>query len=101
MVYADSLTPVSSGPFRFLGDARHPDVSVAFRRSIDTVRNLPCDIMLSTHPEASGLFERLDRRAVSPAPDPLVDKSACRTLADKADRLLDERLRTERSQKPE
>jgi len=56
--------------------------------------------MLSTHPEASGLFERLERRAASPAPDPLIDRNACRTLADKAERLLDERLRTERSQKP-
>ena len=100
MVYADSLTPVSSGPFRFLGDERHPDVSAAFRRSIDTVRELPCDIMLSTHPEASGLFERLERRAASPAPDPLIDRNACRTLADKASRQLDERLETERSQKP-
>ncbi len=96
MVYADSLTPVSSGPFRFLGDERSPDVSGAFRHSIDTVRGLPCDIMLSTHPEASGLFDRLERRTPSLAVDPLIDRNACRAYADKANGLLDDRLKAER-----
>lgn len=96
MVYADSLTAISTGDFRYLGDARRPDVSEAFRRSIAVVKDLPCDLMLSTHPSASGLFERLDRRLTSPSPDPLLDAGACRAYADRAAKNLDARLKTER-----
>ena len=95
LVYADSLTPVSSKGFRFLGDQTHPDVSEAFRRSIATVGALPCDIMVSTHPSASGLFDRLKLRASTDAPDPLIDQGACRAYANDARGKLDERLKTE------
>jgi metallo-beta-lactamase class B len=96
LVYADSLTAISSDGFRFLGDQTHRDVSETFRRSIATVKALPCDIMLSTHPDASGLFEKLARRTLSPAPDPLIDKDGCRTYAANAGRNLDARLKAER-----
>jgi metallo-beta-lactamase class B len=96
MVYADSLTAVSTGDFRYLGDARRPDVSVAFRQSIAVVADLPCDLMLSTHPGASGLFERLERRGTSPSPDPLLDAGACRAYAERAAKNLEGRLKTER-----
>jgi metallo-beta-lactamase class B len=92
IVYADSLTPVSSGDFRFEG------ISESFRGSLARVAALPCDIMLSTHPGASGLFERLERRRSDSAADPLIDKRACRAYAEKASRSLDDRLKKERAQ---
>jgi metallo-beta-lactamase class B len=95
LVYADSLTAVSLDGFRFLGDATHGDISESFRRSIARVAALPCDIMLSTHPGASGLFERLARRESSPRPDPLIDNQACRAYATNALRNLDQRLKAE------
>ncbi|HQZ16473.1 MAG TPA: subclass B3 metallo-beta-lactamase [Vicinamibacteria bacterium] len=100
LVYADSLTAISLDGFRFTGDKTHPDVSETFKRSIATVEALPCDLMLSTHPGASGLFERLERRESSPVPDPLLDKQACRAYADKARRNLDQRLQAERAAAP-
>jgi metallo-beta-lactamase class B len=96
MVYADSLTPVSLDGFRFTGDKTHKDVSEEFKRSIATVGALPCDLMLTTHPSASSLFERLDRRASAPVPDPLIDKKACAAYAANATKNLDQRLQTER-----
>ena len=96
LVYADSLTAVSLDDFRFLGDKTHPDISESFRRSIATVESLPCDLMLSTHPSASGLFERLAKRTPSAAIGPLIDKDACRTYAASARKNLEERLQTER-----
>lgn len=96
IVYADSLTAISTGDFRYLGDSRRPDVSEAFRRSIAVVAALPCDLMLSTHPGASGLFERLDRRPSSPSPDPLLDAGACRAYAGRAAKTLDARLKAEK-----
>lgn len=95
LVYADSLTAVSLDGFRFTGDRTRPDISAEFRRSIATVGALPCDIMLSTHPGASRLFERLERRAPSPGPDPLIDREACRIYAANALRNLEQRLKTE------
>jgi metallo-beta-lactamase class B len=96
LVYADSLTAVSLDGFRFTGDKTHKDVSGEFERSIAKVEALPCDIMLSTHPGASGLFERLERRKSSPTPDPLIDKQACRAYAANARKNLAQRLQTER-----
>ncbi len=97
LVYADSLTAVSSEGFRFLGDQTHPDVSEAFRRSIATVGALPCDIMVSTHPSASRLLDRLKLRGSADTPDPLIDPGACRAYANDARAKLDERLKTERT----
>ncbi|GMR24495.1 MAG: hypothetical protein BMS9Abin37_3047 [Acidobacteriota bacterium] len=60
-VYADSLTAVSTPGFRFTGDGTHPSIVQTFRESIATVASLPCHILVSTHPEFSNLFEKLDR----------------------------------------
>ncbi len=96
IVYADSLTAVSSDGFLFLGDRTHPDRSETFRRTIASVGALPCDIMLSTHPGASRLFEREKQRSSSPSPDPLIDRGACSAYAQNAMRNFEQRLKTER-----
>lgn len=88
MVYADSLTAVSAPNYRF---SAHPAYLAAFARSIERVGALPCDILLSVHPEFSGFWERLERREAGQA-DALVDRGACHSYADAARRSLDERL---------
>lgn len=50
MVYADSLAPVSAPGFHFTADAKHADLTASFRKSIQTVAALPCDILVSVHP---------------------------------------------------
>lgn len=85
LVYADSLNPVSADGFRFSADAaRVPE----FRRSMERIRTLPCDVMVSAHPSQSGLFER-------EANGTLVDTTACKAYADAAEAKLDARLATE------
>lgn len=98
MVYADSLTAVSSAGYRFTGDATHPSIVETFRQSIATVANLPCDILVSTHPEFSKLFEKLDRRERGSDPQALVDEQACRDYAAGATGTLDRRIARERSE---
>jgi metallo-beta-lactamase class B len=98
LVYADSLTAVSSDGFRFLGTGTGDDRSEQFRRTIQKVSGLPCDLMLTTHPSASRLFERLDRRASSPTVDPLIDPGGCRRYAEIATKNLELRLEKERKQ---
>jgi len=86
LVYADSLTAVSACGYRF---RQHPEVVAALRGSIARVRALPCDILLTPHPGASRLHERLAGRV------PLVDPDGCRRYADAAEQALDKRLSEE------
>lgn len=56
MVYADSLNPVSADGFRF------EPIAKTFKASIVKVAALPCDVLLSPHPDASDTIERLSRQ---------------------------------------
>jgi metallo-beta-lactamase class B len=94
IVYADSLTPVSSDAFRFSGDATHPDISASFQASIDKVAALPCDVVVSTHPEFTDTFKKL--AATTPTHNAFVGSGQCRAYAAAASRTLAERLARER-----
>jgi metallo-beta-lactamase class B len=91
LVYADSLTAVSDDSFRYGGDARYPSALADFRRSIARVSALPCDILITPHPEASGLWDRVERKS-------LADKDACKRYAAAATTRLDERIASEAKQ---
>lgn len=86
IVYADSLTPVSRNDYRF---SEHPSYLAAFRASIAKVAALDCDILLTPHPSASHMIDRLAGRA------PLEDRNACRDYAGSLSKQLDERLAKE------
>jgi metallo-beta-lactamase class B len=105
VVYADSLTAVSKEGYRFTGGPGTPAIVDTFRQSIRVVRDLPCDVLLSTHPSATGMDEkvaaRLSRGLAPGAPgDPLVDAAACAELADRSMRALDERVALESKTPP-
>lgn len=94
MVYADSLTALGSAGFRY---SDHPQRVKAFRRSIATVAALPCDILLTPHPDASGFWQKVARRASDADSAPLVDAGACRAYAASAAEKLDATLAGERA----
>lgn len=85
--YADSVSAISDKVYRF---TEHPDYVAAFRTGLDTIAGLHCDVLLTPHPGASDLFERIAGRA------PLVDADACERYADTGRGNLDARLRAER-----
>ncbi len=91
IVYADSLSPVSGKDYRF---SDHPAYLAAFRASIAKVAALDCDILLTPHPSASDMIDRLAGRA------PLEDPNACRDYAAGLSKQLDERLAKETSSQP-
>lgn len=95
MVYADSISAVAAPGFRFTGDAKTPSRVEQFRKSITTVGELPCDIMITTHPMATDLAGKLKKRAAKPAVDPFIDPQACRVLAANAMKALDARVAEE------
>ena len=93
IVYADSLNPVSAPGFQF---TRHRGRVDLFRQSIARVQGLPCDILLSVHPELSDMAGKLKRRAERVDPDPFVDPAACHAYGDAASQSLDRRIEGER-----
>ena len=82
MVYADSLTAVSSPGFKFSADT---GAVLAFKHSIATVAGLPCDILITPHPDASNLWSRQARKNFT-------DPQACRNYATAAGAAFDKRL---------
>ena len=93
IAYADSLTAISDGIYRYGDEAAHPGVLAAFRKTLDTVAALPCDILLTPHPGASNLWSRVGSEATAP----LVDPAACRRYAATASTNLDTRIVKERT----
>lgn len=87
MVYADSLTSVSAPGFKY-GERLE-----SFRRSIEKVAALPCDIVLSPHPQFTQVDEKLKRRAAlnGQGPDPFIDSNGCRAYAASAMKRLQAR----------
>ena len=95
IVYADSISAISAPGFRFTGDAKTPSRVDKFRKSITTVGELPCDVMITTHPQATDLAGKLKKRAAKPAEDPFIDPQACRVLAANAMKVLEARVAEE------
>jgi metallo-beta-lactamase class B len=98
MAYVDSLTAVSNPGFRFTGDGTHASIVESFRHSLRVVSNLPCDVLLTTHPSASGMDDKVKRHTEGSGADPFVNAGACRALAETASNALDKRVQQE--QKP-
>jgi metallo-beta-lactamase class B len=93
VVFAASLNPVSADGFRFSATAL-PDV---FRRSGQRIAALPCDILISGHPDNSGADRKLKALETSRTPNPFVDPGSCRAYAQRADGLLQARLAKEQA----
>jgi metallo-beta-lactamase class B len=91
LVYADSLSPVSRDDYRFTD---HPAYLAAYRASIAKVAALDCDILLTPHPSASHMIDRLAGRA------PVENSNACRDYAAGLSKRLEERLAKEAAAPP-
>lgn len=94
MVYADSISALTAGSFRY-SDPAHPERVSNYRHGLAVIASLPCDILMVPHPDQIDFLERVARRKAG-VPDPLVDPAACRTYAQAGTRSLDDRLAKER-----
>ena len=99
VVFADSLTPVSAPGFHFTADATHGDLTASFRKSIQTVAALPCDILITPHPDQSRLQEELKMAENHPSNNPFIDTGACERYANSAQTALDARIAQENSER--
>ena len=83
---ADSVNTISAEGYRF---SDHPERVKTARAGLEVVAALPCDVILTPHPSASRLFDRLSGKA------PLSDRGACRDYAQAGGERLDQRLAKE------
>ncbi|MFA6116174.1 MAG: subclass B3 metallo-beta-lactamase [Sphingomonas sp.] len=96
MVFGASLNPVSTESWGF-SDPKHAATVAAFRKTFKAFATLPCDILVTSHPDASGGDVKLAKFRASQTPNPFVDPGACRAYAAKYEGLLDARIARERS----
>ena len=90
MVYADSLSPISRDDYRF---SDHPDYLAAYRASIAKIAGSRCEILLTPHPSASAMKERMTGKL------PLFDPEGCKNYAASLTKRLDERIAKEAAPK--
>jgi len=91
VVYADSLSPVSADGFKYTASP----LLRAFERSYATLETLPCDILLTPHPDFAQVLQKLAAREAG-TPGAFVDPGACRTYAASARKNLATRVAMER-----
>ena len=86
VVYADSLTATVAPGFKYSTDAARVAL---FRKSIETVAALPCDIVVSVHPDFTNLTDKMAKKD-------FVDPRGCREYAAFGTKSLDAQLARER-----
>ena len=85
IAYVDSL---SAPDYRLLDNPRYPHIVDAYRASFARVRSLPCDLLLTPHPDFSGLRYGATLERARPA--------TCATYADAAEAAFEAQLMAER-----
>jgi len=86
IAYADSL---SAPGYQLIGNPRYPHIVDDYRHSFAVVRALPCDVLLTPHPDSSGWTPAA---TAAPHPKPV----SCRAYADSAERKFDAELKKQR-----
>jgi metallo-beta-lactamase class B len=97
LVYADSQSPISADGYRYTMSRSYPTGLADFAAGASRLDALRCDILVTPHPEATDLWERLARREAGDR-DALVDPTACARYATTARGRVAERVRREEAQ---
>jgi len=98
VVFASSLNPISAEGYLFTAPAHVSEIE-GFRRSFAAMKTLPCDILISAHPDQSGGGEKAAALRAGDQPNPFVDPGACRAFATQYERLFDKRVADEKAGK--
>ncbi|MDF0488883.1 subclass B3 metallo-beta-lactamase [Sphingomonas sp. H39-1-10] len=84
VVFASSLNPVSADSYRYTARSNQAIVA-GYRRSYATMRDIPCDILITAHADQSGSSGRFT-----------FGPHACETYAERSRRRLVARIRSEK-----
>jgi len=86
ITYADSATTISAVAYRF---SDHSERVAGVRAGFARMREMPCEVLVTPHPSASGLFARMAGRT------PLADPVACERYVAAAEQRFADRLTQE------
>ena len=92
IVFADSLSAISHDDYHF---SDHPDYVESYKKGIAKLAELDCQILVSSHPSASKMRDRLL------SPQGLVNPKGCEIYATKSLNYLNKRLLKEKNSKEE
>jgi len=98
VVFSASLNPISADDYRFT-DPAHAGERDGFRRSFATMKAMPCDVLISAHPNQSGGDEKARRLRAGEQPNPFVDPNACRAYAARSEKAFEQRVADEKAGK--
>ncbi|HEX4932582.1 MAG TPA: subclass B3 metallo-beta-lactamase [Gemmatimonadaceae bacterium] len=96
MVYGDSQSAISADGFLYTRSPTYPEGLADFAAGFAALESAACDILVTPHPEASGLWERLARREAGER-DALRDVGACKRYAAGARERLAQRVEREKA----
>lgn len=85
-VYADSMSAVSADKYRFKD---HPETIAAFESSLKVIESLPCELLLTPHPDAARLAKL---EAAKGSADALKEEGACKQFAQQRREALQQRI---------
>jgi metallo-beta-lactamase class B len=91
LIFADSVFAVAAEGRSFSGNPLYPQAKPDVERSMTAIETLPCDVLVSAHPEFSGLWERKAKQAEM-GNTAFVDTSACRSYVALARSMLAQTL---------
>ena len=100
MVFASSLNPISADHYLFT-DPAHLSALEGFRHSFAAMKALPCDILISAHPDQSGGDEKAAKLRAGVEPNPFIDPNACRAFAADFEKRFDQRIADEKAGRAE
>lgn len=89
IAYADSL---SAPGYQLIDNPRYPHIVDDYRRGFATVRTLPCDLLITPHPDGSGWTPA---NTSAPHPSPLT----CRAYANNAEAKFEAQLEKQRKER--
>lgn len=104
IVYADSITAPG---YRLLDHPKLPRLVDDYRRTFAQLRAMPCDVLITPHPDASDLFARVEqglhknaqsKQGAMPLDAGLIDSRACMRYADRAGQALDAQITQQRAE---
>lgn len=96
MVFASSLNPISADGYLFTA-SDHLSELEGFRHSFAVMKTLPCDILISAHPDQSGGDEKAAKLRAGAEPNPFIDPNACRNFATAFEKAFDQRIADEKA----
>lgn len=96
LVYGDSQTAISDDDFLFSRNTSYPTVLADFEGGLARLESTACDLLLTPHPDASAMWERVAKREGGDA-NAMRDPTACRRYVAAGRDRLAKRLEKERS----